>query len=150
MKSEFYRIIHSSGIYILTLCFAAAPLFLNLMLFCFGRCTPDFPYATTSFSYSNIVANPMIFCIAALCLVFTLYEGNKRNGNLKNLVACGISREKIFAGQFVLCFFASGCNGYHSGGLYFKRRPFAEKRGAVEVTDFINEILSVSPVAVFA
>ncbi len=107
MKSEFYRIIHSSGIYILTLCFAAAPLFLNLMLFCFGRCTPDFPYATTSFSYSNIVANPMIFCIAALCLVFTLYEGNKRNGNLKNLVACGISREKIFAGQFVLCFFAS-------------------------------------------
>ena len=105
MKSEFYRIIHSSGIYILTLCFAAAPLFLNLMLFCFGRCTPDFPYATTS--YSNIVANPMIFCIAALCLVFTLYEGNKRNGNLKNLVACGISRKKIFAGQFVLCFFAS-------------------------------------------
>ncbi len=49
----------------------------------------------------------MIFCIAALCLVFTLYEGNKRNGNLKNPVACGISREKIFAGQFVLCFFAS-------------------------------------------
>ena len=49
----------------------------------------------------------MIFCIAALCLVFTLYEGNKRNGNLKNPVACGISREKIFAGQFVRCFFAS-------------------------------------------
>ena len=103
IKSELYRITHSATLYIVTLCFAAAPLLVNLMLFSFGRSIPDYPYSTTSFSYSNIVANPMFYCIAALCLVFALYEGNKKNGNLKNVVASGISREKIFAGQFIVC-----------------------------------------------
>lgn len=151
VKSEIYRITHSWGIYVLALCFGAVPLFFNLMLYGFERFTPDFPYATTSFSYSNIVANPMIFCLAALCLVFVLYEGNKKNGNLKNVVAFGISREKIFVGEFMVCLIASVFVLVITATVYILSASLLlKKEGAVEVTDFINEILSVSPVAVFA
>lgn len=92
IKSEFYRITHSAMVYAVGFAFMAAPTLINIMLYCFTLSKPDYPYSTTSFSYSNVVSSPMLFCVAALFLVFALYEGNKRNGNLKNVITTGISR----------------------------------------------------------
>ena len=103
IKSEFYRITHSAMLYAVGFAFAAAPTLMNIMLYCFTLSKPDYPFSTTSFSFSNVVANPMIFCVAALFLVYALYEGNKKNGNLKNAIASGLSRGKIFIGQVIVC-----------------------------------------------
>lgn len=107
IKSELYRIFHSAPLYITICVFAGLPLLLNIILYGFGRMDAGFRYATTSFSYSNVVANPMIFCFSGLAVVFILYEKSKKNGNLKNLIAFGISRTKIFAAQFVVSFLVS-------------------------------------------
>lgn len=66
IKSEFYQITHSKTLYIVGCCFAAAPLLMNIILYCFALYDPGFPYATTSYSYSNVVASPMLFSMAAL------------------------------------------------------------------------------------
>lgn len=151
IKSELYRITHSATLYIVTLCFAAAPLLVNLMLFSFGRSIPDYPYSTTSFSYSNIVANPMFYCIAALCLVFALYEDNKKNGNLKNVVASGISREKIFAGQFIVCLLTAIVVMAITLTVYILSATLLLRNaGPVGIVDMLNEILAVSLVAIAA
>lgn len=151
IKSELYRITHSSTLYFVTLGFAAAPLLVNLMLFGFGLSSPDFPYSTTSFSYSNIVANPMFFCVAALFLVFALYEGDKGNGNLKNVIASGISREKIFAGQFIICLISSVIILIITVAVYISSASLLlQNTGVVTVTDLLYEIFAISPVAVAA
>lgn len=41
----------------------------------------------------------MAFAVMGMIIPFLFYEGGKRNGNLKNTVAGGISRVKIFAGE---------------------------------------------------
>ena len=43
----------------------------------------------------------MVFAYAGLIAAGTLYEDERKNGNLKNTVAFGISREKIFVGKCV-------------------------------------------------
>lgn len=102
IKSEGYRILHTSTMYITTLTFGALVLALNIILYVFHMFTVDFPYGNTSFSYSNIVANPMVYCFAAFVIVALLYDGDRRNGNVKNSVAYGISRSKIFAGKCIV------------------------------------------------
>lgn len=101
MKSEFYRVMHNKGIYMITGVLAILSLALNLVLWWFARKGP-FRYATTSFSFSNLVANPMIFCVMGVIIGIYLYEGNRKNGNLKNAIGFGISRVEIFAGQCVV------------------------------------------------
>lgn len=102
IKSEGYRILHTSTVYITTLVFSGLAFALNIILYIFHVSTNDFPYATTSFSYSNLVANPMVYCIAAFIIVALLYDGNRRNGSMKNSIAYGISRIKIFAGNCIV------------------------------------------------
>ena len=151
IKSELYRITHSATLYVIMLGFAVAPLLLNLMLFSFTISNPDFAYSTTSFSYSNIVANPMFFCIAALILVFALYEGNKKNGNYRNIVASGISREQIFIGQFVVCFISSIVVMTITVAIYiFSAEFLLRKTGPVSFMDLLNEVSAVTPIAVSA
>lgn len=151
IKSELYRITHSVALYVLMLGFAVAPLLFNLMLFVFNVSKPGFTYSTTSFSYSNIVANPMFFCIAALILVFALYEGNKKNGNFRNIVASGISREQIFVGQFVVCFISSIVVMTISVAIYIlSAEALLRKTGPVSFMDLFNEVFAVTPTAVSA
>lgn len=151
VKSEFYRITHWTVLYAAAFAFAAAPALMNLMLFGFHCLTPDFPWSTTSFSYSNIVANPMFFCMAALFVVFTLYEGNKKNGNLKNVVASGISREKILIGQFIVCLTVSVIFlAITVCSLIFSANLLLRNEGPVQMTDLFKEIMAAAPIAVAA
>ena len=55
-KSEFYRIFITKEIYTAAGLLAGIALLLNATLYFFGN-----SYANTSFSYSNLVANPMVF-----------------------------------------------------------------------------------------
>lgn len=151
IKSEFYRITHSAMLYAVGFAFAAAPTLMNIMLYCFTLSKPDYPFSTTSFSFSNVVANPMIFCVAALFLVYALYEGNKKNGNLKNAIASGLSRGKIFIGQVIVCLVVSIIFLAITAMVYiFSARLLLRIEGPVTAFDLIMEILAVAPIAVAA
>ncbi len=151
VKSEFYRILHSPALYILAISFAALALLLNLTLYSFMVSDPTFMYSTTSFSYSNIVANPMFFCVCALIVVLAFYEDNRKNGNLKNVIASGISREKIFVGQFIVSFTAAVVILIITEAVYiFSAELLLRHEGAVEIKDMINEAFAVFPTAVSA
>ena len=97
IKSEFYRITNTKGVYALTGILVFISVSLNILIYAFGN-----QYATTSFSYSNLVANPMLFPIMGAIIAFFLYEGNRRNGCLKNTISSGISRKKVFAGECIV------------------------------------------------
>lgn len=151
IKSEFYRITHSAMVYAVGFAFMAAPTLINIMLYCFTLSKPDYPYSTTSFSYSNVVSSPMLFCVAALFLVFALYEGNKRNGNLKNVITTGISREKIFLGQIIVCLVISAIFLIMTIAAYIlSARLLLRIEGPVTEMDLIMECLAVAPIAVAA
>ena len=151
IKSEFYRITHSAMLYAVGFAFAAAPTLMNIMLYCFTLSKPDYPFSTTSFCFSNVVANPMIFCVAALFLVYALYEGNKKNGNLKNAIASGLSRGKIFIGQVIVCLVVSIIFLAITAMVYiFSARLLLRIEGPVTAFDLIMEILAVAPIAVAA
>ncbi len=147
-KSECYRIFHSPALYLAALGFSSLPLVLNLVLFAFEASMPGYRYATTSFSYSNLVASPMLFCFAALILVYVLYEGNRKNGNLKNAVACGVSREQIFAAQLLASFLASLFVLAIAASVYLlSAELLLRKEGPVEAADLLREIPAVAPAA---
>lgn len=151
IKSELYRVTHSPAIYLTAFIFALLPLLCNIVLFCFMKLTPDFRYATTSFSYSNLVANPMLFCAAASFLVYILYEGEKKNGNRKNVIAFGISREKIFIGQFIVSTIVSVVILTVTEIVYMLSAVLLLKNeGPVAAADMLHEIFAVMPIAAAA
>lgn len=151
MKSEIYRAVHSPAVYITALVFAAMPLCLNLVLYAFGAADPGFPYATTSFSFSNVAANPMIFAYGALVVVYVLYEGSRKNGSMKNAVAYGIARHKIFAVQCIVSFLVSLVllcltEAVYVGSAYL----LLEEQGAVNAADMAGSAVAAFPVAAAA
>ena len=151
IKSELYRVTHSAMLYAVGFAFVAAPTLMNMMLYCFALSKPDYPFSTTSFSFSNIVANPMFFCIAALFLVYALYEGNKKIGNLKNAIASGLSRGKIFMGQVIVCMIVSALFLVITAVVYiFSAHLLLRIEGPVTAIDLVMESLAVAPIAIAA
>lgn len=150
VKSEFYRVSHSRGIYYLTGILAALSFLLNLVLWWFGRIEgSDFPYDTTSFSFSNLVANPMVFCVMAAITGIVLYEGNRKNGNLKNTIAFGIPRIKVFAGQCIVATVVAIISLIVVLAIYIASAiVFLENTGPVSLTDLLTEIPAVFLIAV--
>lgn len=149
IKSELYRISHSSALYLTTAVFAALPLMLNLILWGFSRTSPDFPYASTSFSFSNVVASPMIFCFCALFVVFILYEKSRKNGTLKNIAAFGISNVRIFAARTIVSMIASAVILIITEAVYIgSALLLLPNEGPVTVTDMLTSVGAVSLVAV--
>lgn len=102
MRSEFYRIFHSRAFYVMLAVFMGLPIAVNGLLLFFVHNDASFPYAITSFSYSNFVANPMWMAYSALLVSFILYDGTRKNGTLKNVVALGVGRHKVFIGQCIV------------------------------------------------
>lgn len=102
MRSEFYRIFHSRAFYVMLAVFMGLSIAENMLLLFMVHKDASFPYAITSFSYATYVAYPMWNAYAALLITYILYDGNRRNGNLKNVMAFGICREKIFVVQCIV------------------------------------------------
>ena len=102
IKSECYRVMHSRSTYVMTGIMAVLPVLFHIILYVTGvasSTTQDFPYDITSFSFSFLTGSPMLFTYAGLIVAAVLYEEEHKNGNMKNAVAFGISREKLFLGK---------------------------------------------------
>lgn len=150
VKSEFYRVSHSPGIYCLIGILTSLSFLLNAVLWWFGRIDgSSFPYDTTSFSYSNLVANPMIFSVMAAVIGIFLYEGNRKNGNLKNTIAFGIPRTKIFAGECIVATVTAIVSLIVVLAVYISSAVvFLEQTGPVSLTDLLTEIPAVFLIAI--
>lgn len=98
IKSELYRVWHVKIILTMGGMFAGLTLAMNLVLFLL-KDMEHFRYGITSFSFSMLVAYPMLYCYVAADVAASLYEGDKKNGTERNSIAAGISRMEIFAGK---------------------------------------------------
>ncbi len=102
MKSEFYRILHGKTIYLLTLVITGFAVFLNVVLYAFMTWTPDFPYGYVRFALIQMIAGIDVFYIGALLVVMLLSGDEYKNGVLKNAIAGGMSRSRIFIGKCIV------------------------------------------------
>lgn len=151
IKSEFYRVFHGKNIYLMTLVLAALSIFYDFILYAFTKQSKNFPYGTTSFSFSTIVANPMLFCYIAFVIYALLYEADKRNGNLKNVIAYGISRTRVFAGQCVVSFVTSMLMMVVVlAGYIISTMLLLEHEGPVTLQAFLMEVPAVLLIAIAA
>lgn len=104
MKSEWYRIIHSNTIYVVTAIMVLLSVLVNIVLALFLNFTPDFSYGTFRFSLNIITAQLSILLMAAGVIAVVFFAGEVKNGVVKNVIAYGISRKNIFVGQTIICF----------------------------------------------
>lgn len=150
VKSEFYRVFHSWEIYCFTGILAVLSFLLNAVLGLFGRIDgPSFPYDRTSFSYSNLVANPMIFCVMGAIVGIILYGGNRKNGNLKNTIAFGISRMKVFSGECIVATISAIVSLLIVLSVYVVSAIILlEHTGPVTLMDLLTEVPAVLFIAV--
>lgn len=102
IKSEFYRIIHSRSTYITLGVFLGLALLINIGLAIIAACNPGWGYGNTAFSFQFLLQLPAIYVCAAPILVYILYDDVRKNGNFKNVIAFGVSREKLLLGQFIV------------------------------------------------
>lgn len=136
IKSEIYRVTHTKEIYLTAGILAALAALLQVLLYFFGG-----PYRNTSFSYSNLVASPMLFGFMGGMVAVFLYEGGRRNGNLKNTVAGGVPRNKIFVGQCVVSLLtATAVMALVMAVWIFCAEMLLPKEGPVKLSDLLMEI----------
>lgn len=145
IKSEYYRLVRSASVYYFTGGVAGLSLLLNILLHYFG----GRHYSTTSFSYATLVANPMIFVVMAFIIAALLYEENQKNGNLKNTVASGISRVKIFIGECVVSTVVATISMLVTLTVYIASAVlFLKEAGPVQLTDLLLEVPAIYLIAV--
>lgn len=150
IKSEIYRVSHDKGIYCFIAILTVLTIIMNALLGWFGKMDgASFTYDTTSFSYSNLVANPMVFCVMGAVVGIILYDGNRKNGNLKNTIAFGITRTKVFAGECIVATITAAVSLIIVLTVYITSAIiFLEHTGPVSLTDLLTEIPAVLLVAV--
>lgn len=149
IKSECYRAIHTKWVYGITALLAGLTILFNVVIWLLTAFDPEFRYGTSSYSFSNLVAEPMAYCIVAFLIAAILYEGERRNGTRKNSISNGISRTSLFLGK---CFVSLAVSlailipvmaAYIGSGLLL-----LPQKGPVTVQDMLLEIPAVSLVAV--
>lgn len=143
IKSEFYRITHTRGFYGYTALLITLSVLANLAICLVGE-----TYATTSFSFSNLVANPMTFGFMGALTAGLLYEGSRKNGNLKNTVAFGVTRRKIFLGQCLVSLLAAGTAMIFTLAAWISSAILLLKnRGPVKLSHLLWEVPAVILIA---
>lgn len=102
MRSEWYRIFHTKALWVFTGVLAGLLLAMNAVLYLMGRGDPRFPYSTIRFSLSPLLSNMLMMGCSGLALASILFSDKSQGGIMKNAVAYGISRTRIFAGKCIL------------------------------------------------
>lgn len=144
IKSECYRITHTKAIYLFTGVLAALAFLFHCALRYFTT-----GYSITSFSYSNLVSNPMVFAAFGVLLAYYLYEDSYKNGSMKNTIASGISRVKIFAGKCIVSTAAATCSMILTITVWIiSAELLLPKAGPVVFQDLLMETLMVYLIAV--
>lgn len=150
IKSELYRAFHSKEIHETAIVLTVLVFLMNLILRLFSS-MDHFRYGITSFSYSMLVAGPMIYCYGAGDVAVMLYEADNRNGTRGNSIACGISRIEIFAGKCIVSLLTSLGILLIVMPVYIASAVLLlPKEGPVEIKDLLLEIPAVSLVAAAA
>ncbi len=110
VKSEWYRITHSKAIYVFNIVMAGLTLILNVVHYVLDKVEPSFPYGTTAFTLSYLASGMTMMFLVGAVVVSLLYSGDKKNGLMKNAIAFGISREKMFLGRCIVSCLVSVCS----------------------------------------
>lgn len=107
LKSELYRVFHSSGLYLFIGVCSLLVFAFNLVLWAFDFTTTNFPWATIKFSFSTLATsmNVVMFLTAALASIIVVDEFKFRT--LSNSIAFGISRTKIYITKLLITLLAS-------------------------------------------
>lgn len=144
MKSELYRVAHDRSMYLLLIILSGLCIFMNAATGAIGNADPGFRYATTSFAYSYFVASPMLFPAMGAVVAYLLFEGNRKNGSLKNTIAFGIPRSSIFIGQCIIALLTATLIMVIVLVIYvITAMMFLEPTGPVTMMDLISEIPAV-------
>ncbi len=151
IKSEFYRFSRNRALYMTVAVFSGLILVFNLILYYFATYTGGFHYGITSFSFSMLAGSPIMYCYMALVMGAILYEADKKSGGIKNTIAFGISRTKIFAGKCIVGLVISTIAMVFILAVYvISALVLLEHRGPVTAGDMMMEVVAVFPIAVAA
>ena len=102
MKCEWYRVLHSKEIYLITGILSVGVIFMNTVLAIASRTIPDFRYGHVSFAMNTLTGSlPWLFCMGMI-ITGSLYAEERKNGTLKNAIAYGIPRSRIFIGKCLM------------------------------------------------
>lgn len=144
IKSEFFRISRDKGVYNFVFIFAALAVLLNVVLWSVKQGDEFFPYGTTSFTYSTLVSSLMLFCVMGAAITMLLYDGNLKNGNLKNSIGFGISRTKICVGQFIVSSIVATISMMIIMMFYISSAVvLLEHTGPVALSDLLTGVIAV-------
>lgn len=144
IKSEYYRMIHTTGIRV----FFGILSVLTILLIS-GISIVETQYHTTSFSYSILVSSPIFFTLMGMLTASVLYEDSKRNGIIKNSIANGIPRGKVFFSQCIVSITTATVIMTIVLTLWiFMTELFLDKTGPVHMTDLLMEIPAIYLIAV--
>lgn len=150
IKSELYRTVRSREIRETACVFVGLVLLLNVVLYLF-KDQEHFRYGITSFSYSNLVSLPMIYCYVAADVAAMLYEADKRNGTMGNAISGGISRLELFTGKCIVTLITSLCLLALILPVYIGSAALLlNHAGPTTVKDLLLEIPAVSLIAIAA
>lgn len=99
IRSELYRVTHTRPAYVIAAILTVGILAINLVLHFWGGGMNY--YGHTSFSYALNISEPSLYIIMGAVVGFTLYDTRRKNGNLKNSIAFGLTRPQLFVGQCI-------------------------------------------------
>ena len=104
IKSECYRTGRGKGLYQAMAILAGMVLAMNGILAAAQRYLPDFRYGTFRFSLNTYTSMIYVLVLCGAIIPGCLFTDDRRNGVLKNAIAYGISRDKIFLGKCTVAF----------------------------------------------
>lgn len=104
IKSECYRTIHGKGLYTAAAILSGFVLFMNIALALSSRYIPDFRYGTFRFSLNTYTSMIYVVVLLGAIVPGCLFLDDRRNGVMKNTIAYGVSRDKIFVGKCIVAF----------------------------------------------
>ncbi|MYL56774.1 ABC transporter permease [Virgibacillus halodenitrificans] len=100
IKSENYRLLRKKGLYITSLASLLLITAAAYVLHFLGENEANFPYATSIFFYSNVIAGSLLIIIVAF--VFNQALTGRDTSIIKQSVSFGVSRNTIFWSKLLL------------------------------------------------
>ncbi|VDG96967.1 ABC-2 family transporter protein [Lysinibacillus sphaericus] len=100
LKSEQYRLLRKKSLHVTSLVCLLLISVAGAVLAYFGKTDPTFPYATSSFYYSNVLGGAGLIILVAFIVNFSLT--GKDMAVLKNTISFGITRNTVYWTKLIL------------------------------------------------
>lgn len=102
LKSEQYRLLRKKSLHLTSLVCLLLIIAAGAVLAYFGKSDPTFPYATSSFYYSNVLGSAGLIILIGFIVNFSLT--GKDTAVLKNSISFGIERKTVYWSKLLLTF----------------------------------------------